>query len=271
MRLGAQPDVNHSLKKAFEFTSRQGFSHIEILMDHPWYHHEKLNYAEILELKGSYDLDVLIHASATATNFISISSQMRAASYRELEKTISFAYKTESELITFHIGWNPGLITAGGFVYKKEWYSEHNYRVLTGEMLKFLRKIDSSILALENTIEIDYAMRSAIEVLLEKTDLSLTFDIGHWNVKSSHQIFIENFDRVRNIHLHDNNGDYDSHLPLGKGNVRLDAIPLERYDGYMTLELRDEKAILKSKEYLEKLGYLLNTNRFSRSSPSTNP
>jgi sugar phosphate isomerase/epimerase len=250
-KLGIQPDVSHSPNRAFEFASENDFEHVEILMDHPFYHHENLSHAEILELKGCYDVGVLIHASATATNFISISSEMRNASYRELSKTISFAMRCEAELITFHLGWNPGLITSRGFVLDPEWYSDHNHRVIMDELKKFLKEIDASFLSLENTIELDEKTRRAIDNLIQETEVRLTLDVGHWNVKSSHRLFLDHFDRVANIHLHDNRGDYDSHLPLGKGNLDLDMIPFDKYDGYLTLELRDEKAIIESKKFLE--------------------
>jgi hypothetical protein len=70
MKLGIQPDIMHKPKDAFEFASEHGFTHVEILMDHPLYSIENLGYAEILELKECYDVEVLIHAPATSTNFI---------------------------------------------------------------------------------------------------------------------------------------------------------------------------------------------------------
>jgi sugar phosphate isomerase/epimerase len=251
MKLGIQPDIMHKPKDAFEFASEHGFTHVEILMDHPLYSIENLGYAEILELKECYDVEVLIHAPATSTNFISISGTMRKASYEEMRKVIHHAERCEAKLITFHIGWNPGFITAEGFVFPKELYSEHNYKVLTTEMLSFLKSVDSSMLALENTISIDDSLRKAIELLLEETNLKLTFDIGHYNCREGHELFLEFFDRVVNVHLHDNNGKVDEHLALGKGNVDLSVIPFDTYKGYLTLEVRNAKAILESKEFLE--------------------
>jgi len=252
-KLGMQPDISHTLSQAFEFAAQNEFQHIELLMDHPHFYHENLSHVEVLELKGSYDLDVLLHASATATNFISISSEIRKASYRELEKTIFFANRCEAELITFHLGWNLGFITSRGFVFKPEWYSEHNYKVIKEELGKFLEETESEdnpMLCLENTIDMDERTKKAIEELIQETDLRLTFDAGHWNVKSSHDIFLKYFDRVENIHLHDNKGEHDVHLPLGKGNLDLSIIPFGGYGGFVTLELRDEGAIIESKKYL---------------------
>lgn len=252
MKLGIQPDVKHKPKDAFEFASKHGFSHIEILMDHPLYSMENLSYTELLELKECYDLEVLLHAPATSTNFISISKTMRRASYEELRRVIHYAERCDAKVVTFHIGWNPGFITARGFVFPRELYSEHNYKVLTTEMLSFLKDVECEILALENTISLDESLKKAIAFLLENTELKLTFDIGHYNCREGHELFLEHFDRVVNVHLHDNRGEMDEHLALGDGNVDLSVI--KGYSGYLTLEVRDEEAIIKSKKYLiEKL------------------
>ncbi len=249
-KLGVQPDITHDLAKAFEFAAQHGFYHIELLLDHPYYSLDVLNPEEVLELKEVSDVDVILHASAVNTNFIATSSVMRRASYDELLRTITFAEKVEAELITFHIGWNPGFITSKGFYFDQKLYDEHNYRVLKEEMIPFLKEHDS-ILAIENTIEISGGLRRAMKEILDETDVKLTFDIGHHSIKGGHDIFVSNFYRVVNVHLHDNDGRVDEHLPLGEGRVDLSIIP-ESFDGFLTLELRDEDAILKSKEYVEK-------------------
>ncbi len=249
--LGFQPSIDQKPKEAFEFAKNHGFYHIELLMDHPLYSIEKLSPTEILEMKECYEIDVLLHAPATSTNFLSISEVMRRASYKELERTLKFAEKCDARLVTFHIGWNPGFITAKGFVFPRELYSDHNYRVITTEMFNFLKNVNAEMLALENTIPLDEKLELAIEFLIDNTDISLTFDIGHYFCKGNHDIFLKHFDRVKNVHLHDNDLKSDLHLALGDGKVNLNIIPRD-YKGYMTIECRDVEAILKSKEFIER-------------------
>lgn len=251
MKLGFQPDIDHTLSRAFEFAEENDFDHVELLLDHPNFNHEVVSPEEVAELSNSYDIEVLIHASAINTNFISISSEIRKASYREIEKTLFFAEKCDAELVTIHIGWNPGFITARGFVFREEWYDRHNERVLTEELLPFVR--ENELIAIENTINISGGIMRGLERIIEETDVRLTFDIGHYAVKGGHEIFIENFDRIENIHLHDNRGEYDEHLELGKGEIDFTLIPSD-YSRYLTLELRDEDAILGSKEFMMKTG-----------------
>ncbi|WP_456370762.1 sugar phosphate isomerase/epimerase family protein [Geoglobus sp.] len=251
MKLGFQPDVDHSLEKAFEFGSESGFSHVEILMDHPNFHYEVVDANEVMELSMSYDLDILIHASAINTNFLAISSEIREASYRELENTMIFAERCDAKVVTVHIGWNPGFITARGFVFREEWYDRHNERVLVEEFLPFAERYET--LAIENTIGIKGGIRRGLEEILSKSDVKLTFDVGHHRVKEGHDLFLEHFERVVNVHLHDNRGEYDEHLSLGAGDTDFSIIP-KSYGGYLTLELRDEDAIVESKEFVLKSG-----------------
>lgn len=247
-KLGLQPDVFHTPKVAFEFASINGFDHVELVMDHPYYAIDFIEYAEVLELRGSYDLDVLIHAPVASTNFLSISRAMRKASYSELEDVMNFAERCGAKIVTVHLGWNPGFITARGFVFQPELYEKHNYRVLTEEFYSFAKHY-GEMLSIENTVSMHASVGRALEFLLENTDVSLTFDAGHNNIYRN-EIFLNNFDRVRNVHLHDNDGKRDSHSTLGSGNV--DFSFMKNYRNYATLEVRDEKAILESRDWLFK-------------------
>uniref|UniRef100_A0A7C3YLK1 Sugar phosphate isomerase/epimerase n=1 Tax=Geoglobus ahangari TaxID=113653 RepID=A0A7C3YLK1_9EURY len=251
--IGFQPDIDQDIFQAFEFAKRNDFDHIELLMDHPFYHYKILNAKEVAELSMSYDVEIILHASATQTNFLAISPELRMASYRELTNTIKFAEKCEAKLITFHIGWNPGFITARGFVFREEWYDKHNENVLINEMIPYLKKY-GEILSLENTINITRGIKRGIEEILRETEVNLTFDIGHYNVKENHEIFLKHFDRVKNIHLHDNRGEFDEHLSLGEGSIDFSIIPKD-YRGYLTIEVRDRDGILRSKEFIKNYIY----------------
>nr|WP_202320550.1 sugar phosphate isomerase/epimerase [Archaeoglobus neptunius] len=247
-----QPDVRHKPKEAFEFAANNGFTHVEILMDHPYYVLKNFSYAEVIELKWSYDLDLLIHAPATSTNFISLSDDMRKASYQEMRKVCYFADKCGAEVVTFHIGWNPGFINNGNFFFDRSLFDRHNEKVLMDELKPFVKSCPVQ-LALENTIMIEDGLERALNDILESTDMGLTIDVGHYNIQEN-PFFMENFDRVLNMHLHDNDGKQDQHLALGRGTVDLGKFRLDEYTGFLTIETREESAILESRNYLSKWG-----------------
>jgi sugar phosphate isomerase/epimerase len=78
-------------------------------------------------------------------------------------------------------------------------------------------------------------------------------DIGHANIRPYGQPnrlapLLEAFgDRIAHVHIHDNKGRYDEHLPLGVGNLDFrEAARLLRatgYDGTLTLEVFAKEAI----------------------------
>jgi len=76
---------------------------------------------------------------------------------------------------------------------------------------------------------------------LQSEWIGRTLDIGHAHVNGHLEEFLARpFDRVFNVHLHDNDGAEDQHLPFGAGSVPWDdvlrRIAKECYKGPLTLE-----------------------------------
>jgi sugar phosphate isomerase/epimerase len=94
-------------------------------------------------------------------------------------------------------------------------------------------------------------------------DLGLHLDVGHANLRVLHnttEAILSHFGpRLRHVHLHDNNGDGDQHLPLGAGNIDMmrtvRALRRCGYDGTITLEVfaRDRHYLEYSRDELRRL------------------
>jgi sugar phosphate isomerase/epimerase len=94
-------------------------------------------------------------------------------------------------------------------------------------------------------------------------ELGLHLDVGHANLRASGNTtepILERYGgRVRHVHLHDNNGEADLHLPLGAGNIETPRIvkALKRcgYDGTITLEVfsPDRRHLEYSRDLLRRL------------------
>ena len=69
-----------------------------------------------------------------------------------------------------------------------------------------------------------------------------TFDVGHAFLLTTNIIgfFKQIGDNVRNIHLHDNYGEIDEHLVLGKGNIDIEKFI--QYAVMIQME-KDKKAV----------------------------
>jgi sugar phosphate isomerase/epimerase len=84
-------------------------------------------------------------------------------------------------------------------------------------------------------------------------------DIGHQSVfgKAPLSDWIENLAPwIRHLHLHDNHGDFDAHLPLGAGSIDLEPLSalLAACDPFpvITLEPHRQEDLLESIRYLDK-------------------
>jgi fructoselysine 3-epimerase len=85
-------------------------------------------------------------------------------------------------------------------------------------------------------------MRDLLDAI-SKSNLRVRLDPCHCNVsKTKFGDFCETFaGKIASVGLHDNNGDADSHLPIGQGNVKLKAaiesLGQVGYDGSLTIEI----------------------------------
>ena len=90
---------------------------------------------------------------------------------------------------------------------------------------------------------------------LESNGLFMTLDIGHAN-HAGYAADEMIFDSIKHIHIHDNFGDDDAHLPLGEGSIKLNDIVTtlesKNYNGIYILEVNDYDSIKKSYEYMKK-------------------
>jgi sugar phosphate isomerase/epimerase len=101
------------------------------------------------------------------------------------------------------------------------------------------------------------------ELLDAVPELGLHLDVGHANLRvaaNTTEPILERFgNRLRHVHLHDNNGEADLHLPLGAGAIDVPrmvrAIRRCGYDGTITLEVfsRDRRHLEYSRDVLRRL------------------
>jgi sugar phosphate isomerase/epimerase len=101
------------------------------------------------------------------------------------------------------------------------------------------------------------------ELLDPLPELGLHLDIGHAQLRvpaNTTEPLLQRYgDRLRHVHLHDNNGDADQHLPLGTGVIdtprMVRALRACGYDGTITLEVfsRDEHYLKYSRDVLRRL------------------
>lgn len=173
---------------------------------------------EIRDLSNSYDFRYFVHAPNIDTNLASVNPLLRRASKKTVLKTGIFAAELDAELLVSHVG------------RLSRDYPRKLVRKAMKNVIGSLRGINQvsndlgMVFAIENDHKSsDYVLAGypeQINFLVENVGCKLTFDIGHANTVGKIEDFTKLLDKfIVNVHLHDNNGREDEHLPIGKGSI----------------------------------------------------
>jgi len=93
--------------------------------------------------------------------------------------------------------------------------------------------------------------------------LKMTFDVGHADIVCQPADYIRGMvNKVVHIHIHDNDGRYDQHAPIGSGTVNFDSLfkvlTCEEYDGSITVERIVDRNIMDD---IDKVRYYISRNQ----------
>ena len=113
--------------------------------------------------------------------------------------------------IVFHSGMNP-------YVYYKESWAEH-VSIFWQEFMQDRQEIE---IVLENVFDNDWELLLDVYQRVNQPNFKLCLDIGHAHCYSGADVrkWAKNLaPYVSHVHVHDNSGDRDSHIGLGKGNL----------------------------------------------------
>jgi len=159
---------------------------------------------------------IAIHGPFVGIQYTHRDYLFKKAVKNRMQLTYEMAKELKPEILVFHSG------IIGNI---KRWKLEDFW---LGETTKFWKeeikkyKKEGIKIVIENLVE------ESPDILIELCDavnsnsFSLCMDIGHMNVFSelSPSDWVKKMDkRLQYVHLHDNNGEKDEHLPVGKGNI----------------------------------------------------
>jgi sugar phosphate isomerase/epimerase len=242
MKFGAMNNPLKPILEQIDRISKLGVDFIEISIDAPEATAEKLISQKdaILEKLSKSNLELMFHLP-TFVQTAHLSKNIRDASQNEVLRAIEIVKEFEAKKATIH----PNYITGLGKRAKNR----------TRELgLEFLKKAYAKaeelgiILCVENMLPSSgmYIEPDEFKEIFEKfPNMKFMLDTGHANVYTDRNRsvkFIEMFgSRLGHIHVHDNSGSGDEHLPIGCGNINFEEIikTLKKvgYDDTITLEI----------------------------------
>lgn len=256
-------------KDGIELASKLDLDSVEIILDMPHFPLDPKSelLKEIRELTISTGLRVRTHGRFLDLNPVSLYSEMRELSLKQTLESIEACNSMNGEMVTVHPGrcWfrrNKEL-----FQKCRKWFQDYLKKAST-----FAQERGITLAVETGSHNADYpgSPEELSKAVKKRKKVGITLDVGHLNLSAQRREEKEEDwildsiksveDRLVNVHLHDNTGISDDHLPPGQGKINFSPImkALNRfYEGPIILELWDLnnpfKDIKKSIEYIKAL------------------
>jgi len=182
-------------------------THIEV-MD------EGLHYLESAEPLLSYSHHFSIHSPCRGTNIASLLEPIRRASVEVMAQCFSIAAEVDASVV----------IHPGYFAWEQE--RDRAIRQLQQSLAALTRLADEHSISyfIENMGNWDYFFLKRPEELSIIGDVGFALDVGHAHLNHCLADFLVH--PADHYHLHDNDGNEDTHLALGDGTIDLHAVKL---------------------------------------------
>jgi sugar phosphate isomerase/epimerase len=261
MRFGAMNFPVRPLLEEIEVFGALQMDYLELAMDSPLAHHHQIALQKdaILKALKRWKMGLVCHLP-TFVHLAHLTDSIREASLQEMLEALATACALGAEKVIVHPGYIEGLAV-------------HVLDHALALGMEALEKIYAEALRMGMRLCIENLFPSVgpfvepddfAPILAAFPQMKLVLDTGHANIgdPAGRRVldFIDRFgDRLGHLHVSDNNGRKDEHLPVGQGNIRFKAVvrALRQagYDGTLTLEIfaQDRAELVKSRVKLEKI------------------
>lgn len=213
------------------------------------FEHELAGFEGVESYHGAF-VDLALHSP---------DKSVAAISRARMERDVLTALRLGCEKIVFHLGCNP-LVPDEAVIHQ-----------LVDAHVDFwgyiLEAYPGITICLENNWEPDWYLFAKIFARVPHARLGMCLDVAHVHVFSHFetQAWIERMaSRIYHLHLTDNFGDRDAHLPLGAGNIDWSAIFKSfqslKHAKTATLEMNDQAALERSFNRIRSHGVALGTH-----------
>ncbi len=161
---------------------------------------------------------VWLHAPFAELSPAAIDPAIREHTAHRYRQTIDCARRLGIRNLVIHSGYIP-------LVYFPEWFVPESVKFWKA----FLQEVPEDMtIALENVMEPDWNITLDISRGVEDPRFGLCLDVGHAGTCVSEKPPLEWIapmaPYLKHIHLHNNEGDWDLHAPLGVGKIPMDGI-----------------------------------------------
>ncbi len=207
-----------------------------------------------------YHVKLAAHAIDGPSFFIPNTRAVRCA-VGELKRVMDQAKEAGISRVVMHLGFEMCYGQGGGTVLLHDAFPDF-YLKSVSDALADLKAYAGgrTRLCIENVGGFRFEFVHEIMDRVLGGNLGLCLDVGHVNVLSARKRKIElaffrrHWRHIYHVHLHDNHGKRDEHLPLGEGTI--DFVPFFRMlaptGAFMVFEVRPREAALRCLDYFNR-------------------
>ncbi len=162
-----------------------------------------------------HGLRTTLHAPFTNFNPGSPKKRKQKAARKIAAESLQLAAELGARRVVFH----PGIPYGAETKVVVQWLK--NCLDFWPDFLARAAEIDT-IICIENIFEAEPEILVELIATLNSPRLGHVFDIGHWNIFSNRKLsdwLATTAPYLKHLHLHDNHGERDEHLPVGQGYV----------------------------------------------------
>ncbi len=250
MKIGFPNNPRKDILEEIEWIGKNGFDFVDLFLEEDQAIPEKIDIEKVKKLLQKHNLEAVGHTAW----YLPIGSPvklLREAAVSEAKRCFEIFSKLSVKYVTIHSNWPSRM------------FSEKEGIEFQAETLRKIVKV-----AKEYNLEIVFEpiegekdnIENVSEILKKVPGLYLHIDIGHANLFGRKpEEFIKKFhEKLKHVHLNDNDGKGDLHLPMGAGIIdweNLIKTLKKHYDGTITLEIfsEDRDYVLMSRDKLRKM------------------
>lgn len=261
-KFGMLTNPIYSVDKEIIKLAKLGFDFVEIGIEEPFSLPQILIKQKnlILNLLEKYKMPAIGH-TAYWVHFGSSHEKARRGWIEEAKDMIQAAAALKINLLNFHFYGRFGQVGANS---KTRMIFVKNFTDSMRELVEFAKSRNITLM-LENVPTEDTRLNGIEDfsyVMKKLPSLKFHFDIAHAFIEGGMERikeYLDSFsDKLVHIHIHDNHGKDDEHLPLGKGKINFVKVVKwlkeTDYNRTITFEVfTSQKDAVRSREFLKKL------------------
>lgn len=235
MIIGAMNHPKHDVLSEIRWMGAMGLDFIDLSLEPPAAASWRVDTSTIRRTLGDFNMKVVGH-TAYYLPFASPFEDIRKAAVSECKRCLEKFGDLGARWMNIHPDRHIPMHDRAFWIERNlvSLHEMHETSVATGVKLM-----------IENLPGVFNTVKEMAEILDPIPGLGLHLDVGHANLQVAYNTtdeLVARFGpRLAHVHLHDNNGNADLHLPLGAGRIdyvrHLKSLKQSGYDGTITLEV----------------------------------